>query len=81
MSYNYNYIGSVLKVDDRYYIKQVKPVLSHYNYVHCGVETLSMSKIIMNCVFDVSNDCGVKIYYHDTYSIHLKYDDVDKNVQ
>ena len=61
MSYNYNYIESVLKVDGRYYIKQVKSVLSNY-YVHCGVKVLSMSKIIMNCVFDVSNGCGVKIY-------------------
>ena len=26
----------------------------------------------MNKVFDVSNDCGVKIYYQDTDSIHLK---------
>ena len=34
----------------------------------------------MNCVFDVSNDCGVKIYYQDTGSIHLNYDDVDKEI-
>ena len=66
ISYIYNYIESVLKVDDRYYIKKVKSMLSHYNYVHCGVETLSMSKKIMNCVFDCANDCNVKIYYQDT---------------
>ena len=40
-----------------------------------------MSKNIMNCVFDVSNDCCVKIYYQDTDSIHLNYDDVDKIVK
>ena len=45
-----------------------------------GIENLSMSKHIMNCVFDVSNDYGVKIYYQYTYSIHLNYDDVDKIV-
>ena len=28
----------------------------------------------------MSNDCGVKIYYQDTDSIHLNYDDVDKIV-
>ena len=44
MSYNYNYIESVLKVDDRYHIEKVKSILSHYNYVHCGVKLLSMSK-------------------------------------
>ena len=55
--------------------------MSHFNYVHCGVEILAMSKRIMNKVFDVSNGCGVKIYYQDTYSIHLNYDDVDKTVE
>ena len=54
--------------------------MSHFNYVHCGVEILSMSKRIMNKVVDVSNDCGVKTYYRDTDSIHLNYDDVDKHV-
>ena len=81
MSYNYSYIGSVLKVGDRYYIKKVKSFLLHYNYVHYGVEILHMSNTIMDCVFDSANHCGVKIYYQDTYSIHLKYDDVDKDVK
>ena len=35
----------------------------------------------MNSVFDCSNDCNVKIYYQDTDSIHLNYDDVDKVVK
>ena len=52
--------------------------MSHFNYVHCGVETVSMSKRVMNKVFDVSHDCGAKIYYQDTDSIHLNYDDVKK---
>ena len=81
MSYNYNYIDSVLKVNDRYYIKAVQLTLSHHNYVHCGVEILSMSKLIMNYVFDCANDCNVKMYYQDTDSIHLNYDDVDNIVE
>ena len=80
MSYTYNYIEYVLKVDDRYYIKQVKSCLSQYDYVHCGVEMFSMSKNIMNYVFDCANDCNVKIYYQDTDSIQLNYDDVDKQM-
>ena len=40
-----------------------------------------MSKRIMDCVFDVSNDCGVKIYYQGTDSSHLNYDDVDEIVK
>ena len=54
--------------------------MSQYNYVHAGVETLSMSKRIMNKVFEVSNNCGVKVYHQDTDSIHLNYEDVDKIV-
>ena len=42
-------------------------MLSHYNYVHCGVEILSMSKYIMKCVFDCANECNVNMYYQDTY--------------
>ena len=78
---NYNYDDSVLEVNGRYYIKKVKSVMSHFNYVYCGVGIVSMSKGIMNKVFDVSNDCGVKIYHQYTYSIHLNYDDVDKTVK
>ena len=55
--------------------------MSHFNYVHCGVEIIPMSKRIMTKVFDVSNGCGVKMYYQDTGSIHLNYDDVDKTVE
>ena len=35
----------------------------------------------MNKVFSCANDCGVKIYYQDTDSIHLNYDDVDTVVK
>ena len=61
--------------------KKVKSILSHYNYVHCGVEILSMSKRIMNKVFSCADDCQIKIYYQDTDSIHLNYDDVDTVVK
>ena len=36
-----------------------------------------MSTIIMNNMFNCADDCAVKIYYQDTYIIHLNYDDVD----
>ena len=32
----------------------------------------------MNKIFSCADDCGVKIYYQDTDSIHLNYGDVDK---
>ena len=52
--------------------------MSHFNYVHCGVEILSMSKTIMNRVFSCAYDLNIKIYYQDTDSVHMNYDDVDK---
>ena len=78
---NYNYIDNILEVIGRYCVKQLKTVMSHFKYVHCGVEILSMPKMIMNKDFDVSNDCGVKTYYQDTDSMNLHYDDVDKTVK
>ena len=56
-------------------------ILSHYNYVHCGVEILSVSKRIMNKVFSCADDWNVKIYYQDTDSIYLNYGDVDTVVK
>ena len=35
----------------------------------------------MNNVFRCADDLDIKIYYHDTDSIHLHYDDVDKVVE
>ena len=61
VSYNYSYIDSVIYVNRTYCINTVKPILPHYNYVHCGVGTLSMSKLIMNNVFSCADDCGVKM--------------------
>ena len=55
--------------------------MSHYNYVHAGVELLSMPKRIMNKVFSCSSGCGGKMYYQDTDSIHLNYEDVCKIVE
>ena len=52
--------------------------MSHFNYVHCGVEILSMSKTIMNKVASFADDCSIEHCYQDTDSIHLNYEDVAK---
>ena len=76
--YNYNCIDSVIEAKGTYYAKKVKQILSNHNYVHCGVEVLSMSKRAMNKVFSCAGDCGVKTHYQDTDSTHLNYDDAGK---
>ena len=81
MSLIHNNIDSVAEVSHPYYIKRVASVMPHLEYVHCGVEILSMSKQFMNKVCSCATGCGVKVYYQDTDSIHLNYDDVDKHVK
>ena len=53
-------------------------MLSHFEYVHCGVEINEQGKRIMDKVFSCADDCDIKIYHQDTDSIHLNYEDVDK---
>lgn len=77
VSYNYNHIESITQVGDRYFIKKVKSIMSHYNYCHCGVEILSMSKRIMNEVMTLAEDLDLNIYYQDTDSMHINYDEVE----
>ena len=40
--------------------------MSYYDYVHAGVEMLSMSKRIMNKVFSCATDCNVEVDYQGT---------------
>lgn len=49
-----------------------------YNRGHIGCAILSMSKRIMNEVFDVANDNEYPIYYTDTDSLHCNLKDVPK---
>ena len=77
VSFNYNYIQSSIKVGDRYYIKKIKTILNHFNYVHCGVEILSTSKRIMNEVMTLAEDLGLSIWYQDTDSMHINYEEVE----
>ena len=60
----YNYEIERLKVDDS------------NNRGHIGCAILSISKRIMNEVFDIANDNGFPIYYSDTDSLHCNFDDV-----
>lgn len=77
INYNYNFIQSCIKVNDKYYVKKIKTIINHYNYCHCGVEVLSMSKRIMNEVMTLAEDLKLSIYYQDTDSMHINYEEVD----
>ena len=60
----------------RYYVKKIRSINDHFNYVHCGVNILSMSKRIMNEVICTAEDNKLDIFYQDTDSIHIDYNQI-----
>jgi len=75
--FNYNFIESAIKVGDKYYVKKIKCIINHFNYVQCGVEILSMSKRIMNEVMTLADENNLNIWYQDTDSMHIDYEQVE----
>lgn len=73
---NFQTIKDCRKINDSAYeVNRICADMS-YNRGHIGCLILSMSKRIMNEVFDIANDNNCVIYYTDTDSIHCKYNDV-----
>jgi len=73
---NFNTIKSHRKLNQNNY--EVEKIHSDdsYNRGHIGCSILSMSKRIMNELFDVANDLDKPIYYTDTDSLHCNYEDI-----
>jgi hypothetical protein len=74
----YNFIKEYTKIGKCYYCKMFKTIEDHFNMCYAGVEILSMSKRIMNEVMCLAEDKGYMMYYQDTDSIHIDYDEVAK---
>lgn len=81
ISYNYNDIKSCVRGGDRCYVKTIKHIVNHYNYVHGGVEIISLSTRTMNKVMVLVNDLGLMIYYRDPDSMHIHVEGVDTLVE
>ena len=75
---NFNTIKRWRKMNDTSY--EVEKICSDnsFNRGHIGCAILSMSKRIMNEVFNVANDNEYPIYYTDTDSLHCNLEDVPK---
>lgn len=73
---NFNTIINYRKINDNLYQVKRMCVDESYNRGHIGCSILSMSKRIMNEVFDVANDNELPIYYTDTDSLHCNYSDI-----
>ena len=75
---NYNFMINSYPISDKIrLVKEQKPINTHFNIVHAGVEILSMAKRIMNEVMCLAEDKGFKIYYTDTDSMHIEADKVE----
>ena len=75
---NFNTIKSWRKLNENCYEVEMICADNSYNRGHIGCAILSMSKRIMNEVFDIANDFNLPIYYTDTDSLHCNLEDVAK---
>lgn len=77
LSKNYNFINEYTEYGNgKYKVKKIKPFNQHFNLAQVGSEILSMSKRIMNRVMCLAEDIGLKIFYTDTDSIHIRDADI-----
>ena len=77
--YVYNHFFTIKKyrkINDYYYEVERTCCDDSFNRAHIGASILSYSKRIMNEVFDTANTHNYPIYYTDTDSIHMNFDDV-----
>ena len=75
----YNFIKEIVKINDKMYkFKYYKSLEKHYNNIHVAVSILSYSKRIMCQVMCLAEDHNLNMYYTDTDSIHIDYDQVEK---
>lgn len=75
---NFNTIKSWRKLNDISYEVEMICADDSFNRGHIGCAILSMSKRIMNEVFDVANTEKAPIYYTDTDSLHCNTWDVNR---
>jgi hypothetical protein len=74
----YNNASCATKINERQYSVKKSCADHGYNYAHVGCSILSMSKRMLNEIFDIANDTKCSIYYTDTDSLHLNTEDVPK---
>jgi hypothetical protein len=79
LRYNYNFIQEYNMIThNKYKIKVIKAIDTHFNRPHIGVSILSMSKRIMNEVMCLAEDNSVIIAYQDTDSASIRDSDIPK---
>lgn len=72
----FNTIKQIKQLGNGQYDFEQLTIDNSFNRGHCGAMVLSYSKRIMNEVFSIANDNNLPIYYTDTDSLHMNYEDV-----
>ena len=75
---NHNTITQTRRINNQNHEISLTAIDTSYNRGHIGCMILSMSKRIMNEVFDTMNTHKLINYYTDTDSIHMDLKDVEK---
>ena len=77
---HYNTIDEHIQLEDSniHAFHCFAPIDNHFNFSLLGIQVLSMSKRITNEVSCLAYDLKCQIYYTDTDSFHLRYDDIPK---
>lgn len=78
ISSNFRTIIECNKFNESLYTVKRYKIDRSYAMPQIACSVLSMSKRIMNEVFDTANDIRAPIYYTDTDSIHMNYNDVPR---
>jgi hypothetical protein len=78
VSRNYNSITTITQFGTKFEVKSMKPLIEHSNIAQVGSSILAWSKRLMNEVMCLAEDEGLKLYYQDTDSIHIKDCDIQK---
>lgn len=73
---HFNVIKTYRRINKNAYEVEFKAIDTSYNRAHIGCAILSMSKRLMNEVFDIANDLKKPIYYTDTDSLHCENKDI-----
>ena len=74
---NFSTITSCRRINDSCYEIEKLTSDQSYNMAHIGCMILSMSKRIMNEVFEIANMLGITLYYSDTDSIHVEIEHIE----
>lgn len=76
---NYKRVSEIKQLSNKKYLVVENKSLNDFSsYAHIGCEVLSFSKRIMNEVMCLAEDISIPIYYQDTDSMHIDFENIER---